>query len=112
MSQHPLSVPLRCKVAQEMRRRLAVLADLTQPSKERVDAMGGVIGSLEAARLAGQLQGERLACTRGAGLLNPSSTQDTWLVACAPEPCQLLLTCAPCCRRPCRYSPQAAGAGG
>ncbi len=50
-----------------MRRRLEVLADLSKPSKERGDAVRGVTGSLEAARLAGQLHGERLACKWGAG---------------------------------------------
>lgn len=48
----------RCKVAQAMRRRLAVLADLSKPSEERWDAMRGIVGSEVASRLAGELQGE------------------------------------------------------
>lgn len=40
-----------------MRRRLAVLADLSKPSDERWDAMQGIAGSVEASRLAGKLSG-------------------------------------------------------
>ena len=45
-----------------MRRRLAVLADLSKPAEERWDAMQGITGSNEACLLAGKLSGGVRGC--------------------------------------------------
>ena len=58
MHTHPNARPLRrCQVAQEMRRRLALLVDVTKPPNERWDAMNFVIGTPDTIRLACKLQG-------------------------------------------------------